>query len=172
MSELVRFSITMPEDLSQALDEYAARRGTSKNRSETIRDLVREALVSEEVESPDTQIFGTLTMVFNHHASDLRDRLDDIQHEHIDEIITSLHVHVDHENCLEVILMKGRSDMVRSIADALLGTKGVLHGHLVVTTAGERSTHEHEQDCEHSHVHEHAQSHAHGHAHAHGEANA
>ena len=144
MSELVRFSVTMPEALMAELDEYAARRGTSKNRSETIRDLVREALVAEDVEAPDTQIFGILTMVFNHHASDLRDKLDNIQHEHLDQIISTVHVHVDHENCLEVILMRGRSGDVRAIADALLGTKGVMHGHLDVTTAGEPHPHEHE----------------------------
>ena len=156
MSELVRFSVAMPEELMAQLDQYAERRGTSKNRSETIRDLVRDALVAEQVESPDTQIFGTLTMVFNHHATDLRDRLDDIQHEHIDEIISSMHVHVDRENCLEVILMRGRSDIVRSIADALLGTKGVLHGHLVVTLAGEQHAHDH------AHRHDHVHGHVHG----------
>lgn len=154
MSELVRFSVAMPEELMEQLDEYAARRGTSKNRSETIRDLVREALVAESVEAPDTQIFGTLTMVFNHHASDVRDRLDDIQHEHIDEIVSSMHVHVDHENCLEVVLMRGESGIVRSIADALLGTKGVLHGHLVVTTAGAASRgHSHDGHGHGHHVH-------------------
>lgn len=151
MSELVRFSVAMPEELLDSLDKYAERRGTAKNRSETVRDLVRDALVAEEVESPDTQIFGTLTMVFNHHATDLRDKLDSIQHEHIDEIISSMHVHVDHENCLEVILMRGASRDVRSIADALLGTKGVAHGRLVVTTAGEHAGHHRPHHHHHRH---------------------
>ena len=159
MSEIVRFSVTMPEDLMEQLDEYAARRGTSKNRSETIRDLVRDALVDEEVEAPDTQIFGTLTMVFNHHAGDVRDRLDGIQHEHIDEIISTMHVHVDAENCLEVILMRGRSATVRAIADALLGTKGVMHGNLDVTTVGSHAAHGYTHAHEHGHEHDHAHSH-------------
>lgn len=137
MSELVRFSVAMPEDLMEQLDEYTARRGTSKNRSEAIRDLVREALVEEAVEAPGTQIFGILTLVFNHHSGDLRDKLDDIQHAHVDEIVSTVHVHVDRENCLEVIIMRGSSETVRSIADALMGTKGVLHGHLDVTTVGD-----------------------------------
>lgn len=146
MSDLVRFSVTMPQDLMEALDNYAARRGLASNRSETIRDLVRNALVDEEVEDPDSYIFGTLTMVFNHHQSDVREKLDGIQHGHIDEIVSTVHVHLDHENCLEVILMKGQSEIIRSIADALLGTKGVLHGKLVVTTMGAPHAHEHSHE--------------------------
>ena len=148
MSELVRFSVTMPDDLLDELDEYTKRRGTAKNRSEAIRDLVRGALVEEEVEDPSSNIFGTLTMVFNHHSNDLRDKLDAIQHEHVDEIVSTVHIHLDEENCLEVVLMKGKSCVVRSIADALLGTKGVLHGKLVVTTTSPAG--------EHPHTHHHA----------------
>lgn len=146
MSNLVRFSVTMPQDLMKSLDEYAARRGLSSNRSETIRDLVRNALVDEEVEDPNSRIFGTLTMVFNHHQSDVRETLDSIQHDHIEEIVSTVHVHLDHENCLEVILMKGQSKVIRSIADALLGTKGVLNGKLVVTTVGAPHEHEHHHE--------------------------
>jgi CopG family transcriptional regulator, nickel-responsive regulator len=134
MSELVRFTVAMPEDLMNSLDEYAARRGTGKNRSEVIRDLVRDALVEERVEDPTAEIVGTLTMVFSHHASDLRDKLDDIQHAHCKEIVSSVHVHLDPHNCLEAIIMRGESQVIHSIADALLGTKGVLNGDLVVTT--------------------------------------
>lgn len=154
MSELVRFSVAMPEDLMEELDEYTARRGTVKNRSEAIRDLVRGALVEEAVEDPDSFIFGTLTMVFNHHSNDLRDKLDAIQHEHVDEIVSTVHVHLDEENCLEVVLMKGQSRVIRSIADALLGTKGVMHGKLVVTTAGPAHAHPHVHDG-HAHHHHH-----------------
>ncbi len=153
MSELVRFSVAMPEDLMEELDRYTARRGVAKNRSEAIRDLVRGALVSEEVEDPDSQIFGTLTMVFNHHSNDLRDKLDAIQHEHVDEIVSTVHVHLDEENCLEVVLMRGQSRIIRSISDALLGTKGVLHGELVTTTMGVPHAHEHMHTHEHFHAH-------------------
>lgn len=109
MSELMRFSVAMPEDLMDELDRYTARRGIAKNRSEAIRDLVRGALIEEEVEDPESSIFGTLTMVFNHHSNDLRDKLDAIQHEHVDEIVSTVHVHLDEENCLEVVLMRGQS---------------------------------------------------------------
>lgn len=149
MSELVRFSVAMPEDLMEELDRYAARRGNAKNRSEAIRDLVRGALVEEEVEDPDSMIFGTLTMVFNHHSNDLRDKLDAIQHEHVHEIISTVHVHLDEENCLEVVLMRGQSRTIRSIADALLGTKGVLHGKLVVTTTAPAHSHDHGEGHHH-----------------------
>lgn len=157
MSELVRFSVAMPEDLMDALDTYTARRGTAHNRSEAIRDLVRNALVEEEVEDPDSNIFGTLTMVFNHHSNDLRDKLDCIQHEHVHEIVSTVHVHLDQENCLEVVLMRGKSRVIRSISDALLGTKGVMHGKLVVTSTGATHTHEHVHS--HGHVHSHDHSH-------------
>ena len=153
MSELVRFSVAMPEDLMDALDTYTARRGVAHNRSEAIRDLVRNALVEEEVEDPESSIFGTLTMVFNHHSNDLRDKLDNVQHEHVKEIVSTVHVHLDEENCLEVVLMRGKSREIRSIADALLGTKGVMHGKLVVTTAG--APHEHPHSHDHTHAHEH-----------------
>lgn len=153
MSELVRFSVAMPEDLMEALDTYTARRGVAHNRSEAIRDLVRNALVEEEVEDPESSIFGTLTMVFNHHSNDLRDKLDNVQHDHVKEIVSTVHVHLDEENCLEVVLMRGKSREIRSIADALLGTKGVMHGKLVVTTAGAPHEHPHPHTHAHEHVH-------------------
>ncbi len=159
MSDLIRFSVAMPEDLMQALDEYSERRGTGNNRSETIRDLVRTALVEEEVEDPDSHIFGTLTMIFNHHSNDLRDKLDGIQHAHVEEIVSTVHVHLDAGNCLEVILMRGKSKDIRSIANALLGTKGVLHGKLV-TTAMVDPMHSHTHDHHHGHDHPHTHDHA------------
>lgn len=153
MSDLVRFSVTMPENLMQALDEYAERRGKTKNRSEAIRDMIRETIVAETVEDPESMVFGTLTMVFNHHQNDLRDKLDSIQHEHIDEIVSAVHVHLDHQNCLEVILMKGQSKTIHRIADELLGAKGVFNGKLVVTTMGKPEDHDHDHPHDHAHAH-------------------
>ena len=160
-SELVRFSVTMPSDLLEDLDAYAQRRGTLNNRSEAVRDLVRSALVADTVEEPNALVFATLTMVFDHHASDLRDKLDCIQHAHCEQIVSSTHVHVDSDNCLEVIIMRGKSATVREIADALLGTKGVLNGDLVTTVVGG----EHAHPCEHHHPHTH--THANGVTHTH-----
>jgi CopG family nickel-responsive transcriptional regulator len=136
MSELVRFSVAMPEDLLMQFDNLVARRGLAKNRSEVIRDLVRDALVDEEWDDPAQEIVGTLTIVFTHHASDLQNKLDQIQHSHHDKIISSMHIHLDAHNCLEVVVMRGRSDEVRAIADGILGVKGVKHGRLTTTTTG------------------------------------
>jgi CopG family nickel-responsive transcriptional regulator len=136
MAELMRFSVAMPEDLLIQFDNLVARRGLAKNRSEVIRDLVREALVDEEWDDPDAEIVGTLTIVFNHHASDLQNKLDHIQHSHHDKIVSSMHIHLDSHNCLEVIVMRGRSASVREIAESILGVKGVKHGRLTATTTG------------------------------------
>ncbi|MDR3136042.1 MAG: nickel-responsive transcriptional regulator NikR [Coriobacteriales bacterium] len=137
MSELVRFSVAMPDGLLMQFDNLVARRGLAKNRSEVVRDLVREALVDEEWDDPDTEIVGTLTIVFNHHATDLQAKLDSVQHKHHEKIISAMHVHLDAHNCLEVIILRGRSADVRAIADAILGVKGVKHGRLTATTTGQ-----------------------------------
>lgn len=136
MGKLARFSVAMDEDLLERFDALVERRGIAANRSEAVRDLVRDALVDAEWESSDETIVGTITMVFDHHASDLSDKLDGLQHAHHDKIVSSMHVHLDAHNCLEVIVVRGTSAQVRAIADALLGTKGVKHGKLVTTTSG------------------------------------
>ena len=136
MSELIRFSVAMPDDLLMQFDNLVARRGLAKNRSEVIRDLVRDALVDEEWDNPDQEIVGTLSIVFNHHASDLQNKLDQVQHSHHDEIISAMHIHLDAHNCLEVIAMRGKSESIRFIADSILGVKGVKHGRLTTTTTG------------------------------------
>jgi CopG family nickel-responsive transcriptional regulator len=136
MSRLIRFGVAMDDDLLGRFDELVARRGTGVNRSEAVRDLVRDALVDAEWEDSTEEIVGTVTMVFDHHASDLAEKLDALQHAHHREIVSSMHVHLDAHNCLEVIVVRGTSGTVRAIADALLGTKGVKHGKLVTTTTG------------------------------------
>ena len=136
MSELIRFSVAIPEDLLIPFDNLVARRGLAKNRSEVIRDLIRETLVNEEWEDPLQEIVGTLTIVFDHHASDLKSKLDHIQHTHHESIISSMHIHLDSHNCLEVIVLRGRSDEIRRLAESILGVKGVKHGQLAATTTG------------------------------------
>jgi CopG family nickel-responsive transcriptional regulator len=126
----------MPEELLMQFDNLVARRGLAKNRSEVIRDLVRDALVDEEWDDPEQEIVGTLTIVFSHHAADLQGKLDQIQHDNYQRIISTMHIHLDAHNCLEVIVMRGRSADVRGIADNILGIKGVKHGRLTATTTG------------------------------------
>ena len=136
MGSLVRFSVAMDDELLGRFDELVARRGAAVNRSEAVRDLVRDALVDAEWEDSAGEIVGTITMVFDHHASDLSDKLDTLQHAHHHRIVSSMHVHLDAHNCLEVVVVRGTSEQVRAIADGLLGTKGVKHGKLVSTTTG------------------------------------
>lgn len=131
--ELNRFSITMPQDLALKLDKLVARRGNGENRSEVIRDLVRNAIQEQAISVPDVQVMGTLTIMYNHHANNLTDTLHDIQHDFCPYIISTTHVHVDEHQCLEVIILKGENEIVRLIADKILGTKGVDHGQLVLT---------------------------------------
>ncbi|WP_139651446.1 nickel-responsive transcriptional regulator NikR [Raoultibacter phocaeensis] len=136
-NDLMRFSVAMPEDLLVRFDHLVARRGLAKNRSEVVRDLVRDALVEDECATPGVEVVGTLTIVFNHHASDLQDKLHAIQHEFFDMIICSTHVHLDQHNCLEVIVLRGETGVVQDVANMILGTKGVKNGRLVVTTTGQ-----------------------------------
>lgn len=132
----MRFSVAMPEDLLVEFDQLVARRGLAKNRSEVVRDLVREALVEAKCATPGMIVMGTLTIVYDHHASDLQDKLHDIQHDYFDSIISTLHVHVDHHMCLEVIVLRGETGLVQDISNLILGTKGVQNGKLVITTTG------------------------------------
>ena len=132
-NDLMRFSVAMPEDLLVRFDRLVARRGLAKNRS----DLVRDALVEEECATPGAEVMGTLTIVFDHHASDLQEKLHAIQHEYFESIVSSMHVHRDEHNCLEVIVLRGETGLVQDIANLILGTKGVKNGRLVVTTTGQ-----------------------------------
>lgn len=135
-NDLMRFSVAMPEDLLVQFDQLVARRGLAKNRSEVVRDLVREALVEDECATPGVEVVGTLTIVFSHHESDLQEKLHDIQHSYYEFIISTLHVHLDEHNCLEVIVLRGETGLVQDIANLILGTKGVKTGKLVLTTSG------------------------------------
>lgn len=129
-SELARFSIAVPEDLLRAFDEQIKRRGDNANRSEAIRDLIRASLVEDAQRTPGAQVIGSLTMIYDHHTGDLTRRLDEVQHDYTDEIVSTMHVHLDHHNCLEILALKGRGERVYELADKLLGLRGVSHGEL------------------------------------------
>jgi CopG family nickel-responsive transcriptional regulator len=135
MSKLTRYTITMPDDLFKAFDRRNAKMGY-RNRSEAIRDLAREALVREEWSRPDQRVAAVLTLVYDHHTRGLADKLTDLQHEHEQEIISSLHVHLDHHNCLEIIVLRGRAGDIRVLANALAVLKGVKHSRITLTTEG------------------------------------
>ena len=135
MSDLERYTVTMPQDLFRAFDESIARKGY-RNRSEAMRDLVRAALVQEQWENPDEHVAATMTLIYDHHTRDLSEKINEIQHHHGDLVVSTLHVHLDHHNCLEVIVLRGASRDVRALADALGCIKGVKHAQLALTTEG------------------------------------
>lgn len=136
MADLTRFGISIEEKLLGQFDELIASKGYV-NRSEAIRDLIRAALIEKEWADDDQQTVATVTLVFDHHTRDLSDKLTEHQHSHYEEIVSTLHVHLDHNHCLEVVVIKGLASRVKRIADELIGTKGVKHGKLVATTTGQ-----------------------------------
>ena len=135
MGKLTRFGVSLDEELLEPFDALCAVKGYS-NRSEAIRDLIRKALVAEEWQQADGQGAGTLTLVYDHHKNDLARRLTQMQHDEHDIIIATLHVHLDHHNCLEVLILKGEAARVRALADKLISCKGVKHGTFSGTTTG------------------------------------
>jgi CopG family nickel-responsive transcriptional regulator len=135
MSDLSRIGVAIDSALLEKFDELIGRRGYT-NRSEAFRDLIRDALVEQAAERPDTIVVGTLTLVYDHHVRMLAKRLTGMQHESFHNVLSTLHVHLDHDRCLEVLVLKGKSAMVRKMADALISTKGVQHGRLTITTSG------------------------------------
>jgi CopG family transcriptional regulator, nickel-responsive regulator len=135
MGELSRIGVAIDSDLLAKFDRLIAQRGYT-NRSEAFRDLIRDELVEKTWESPDSQVVGTVTLVYDHHVRMLNEKLTDIQHDHHRSILSTLHVHLDHDNCLEVLVVRGTSANVRQIADVLISTKGVKHGRLTITTSG------------------------------------
>ena len=135
MGDLSRIGVAIDSDLLAKFDELIAKRGYT-NRSEAFRDLIRGELVEETWESPESQVVGTVTLVYNHHTRMLSEKLTDMQHDHHRQILSTLHVHLDHDNCLEVLVVKGPAKSVQDIAGRLISTKGVKHGRLTITTSG------------------------------------
>ena len=135
MADIARFGVSIDNQLVKKFDALVARKGYA-TRSEAVRDMIREALVEQEWESGDQETVGTITMVYNHHTRELDSALTDMQHKSFHQIISALHVHLDAHNCLEVLVVKGKSKDIRKIADRLIGTKGVKHGKLTMTTTG------------------------------------
>ncbi len=134
---VIRFGVSLDKVLLDRFDGLIGKKGYS-NRSEAIRDLIRDSLVMEEWESAASETVGSITIVYSHETRELTDTLTDLQHRYHKAIISSMHIHLDEHNCLEVIVVKGKSGDIKAIADRLIGTKGVKHGKLSVTTTGKR----------------------------------
>jgi CopG family nickel-responsive transcriptional regulator len=125
----------MEDELLGKLDSMIVRRGYT-NRSEAIRDFVREKIVEEGVHDANTPAFGVLSFVYDHHVRELEGRLTDFQHEHFKSIVSTSHVHIDHDNCLEVIILKDKAGDIEEISNKILTYKGVKHGNLSLTLTG------------------------------------
>ncbi|MGE0407532.1 MAG: nickel-responsive transcriptional regulator NikR [Candidatus Korobacteraceae bacterium] len=141
MAELSRFGVSVEDDLLESFDRLITAQGYG-NRSEALRDLMRDALVKQQLEqhSERKEVLGSLTLVYDHHARDLSERMTDIQHDHPGLVISVLHVHISHDDCMEVIVLRGKLREVRGMAEMLLSLKGVKHGRLFVTLPGPEIT--------------------------------
>jgi CopG family nickel-responsive transcriptional regulator len=133
--KVVRFGISITESLLSRYDELISAKGYTQ-RSEAIRDLIRNFIVEQEWASGDEETIGVLSIVYDHEVGDIGDLLIDIQHENYESIVSSLHVHLDERNCLEVLVIKDKASKVKLISDELMSRKGVKHGGLVKTTIG------------------------------------
>ncbi|MEN8152427.1 MAG: nickel-responsive transcriptional regulator NikR [Acidobacteriota bacterium] len=135
MSKVTRFGVSLDSDLLKKFDTLIEGKGY-KNRSEAIRDLIREELVSKEWGDGDKETVGVFSLVYDHHQNELSNILNNIQHENLDVIRSTTHVHIDHHNCLEVIILKGKSSEIKKITDQLASTRGTKHGKLIMTSTG------------------------------------
>jgi len=135
MAKTTRFGISIDERLLDKFDALIDEKGYN-NRSEAIRDLIRNTLVEEEWVHGNQNTVGTVSLVYDHHTRDLSDKLTEHQHSHHNEIISALHVHLDAHHCLEVVVIKGKAKKIKKLAEELIGTKGVKHGKLMMSTTG------------------------------------
>ena len=135
MSGISRFGVSIDSQLIKKFDTLVSRKGYA-TRSEAIRDMIRDMLVEQEWAAGEQETVGTITIVYNHHTRELEHVLTDMQHQSFHQIISTLHVHLDPHNCLEVLVVKGKSQDIKKIADRLIGARGVKHGKLTMTTTG------------------------------------
>ncbi|NLA26554.1 MAG: nickel-responsive transcriptional regulator NikR [Firmicutes bacterium] len=137
MTGLIRFGVSMDRELLESFDREIVLKGYA-NRSEAIRDLIRNELVGTEWSDDDAEVAGTITLVYDHHVRGLNDLLLELQHRYVDLIVSTMHVHLAHDRCLEVLLIKGQAGEAKDIANQLLSIKGVIHGRLTATSTGEK----------------------------------
>lgn len=152
---LVRFSVAIGGELLQKFDRYREEH-RYPNRSEAVRGLMRAALIEDVVANDESEAMGVLTLIYDHHASRVSERLTELQHRHLNRVVTTTHVHLDARRCLEVILLRGPARVVRELSDSLIGTKGVETGRLVLAAAEALPA-----PHDHPHVHDHPHSHEH-----------
>jgi CopG family nickel-responsive transcriptional regulator len=152
MGELSRIGIAIDSDLLKRFDRSIEKSGYT-NRSEAFRDLIRDRLVRERTAAPGSTVVGTVTLIYNHHAHGITEKLTEAQHAHHDLVVSTSHAHLDHDSCLEVLIVHGKSAHVVQFADLLIGLKGVQHGRLVMTVPAHAIEHPPENGHKHSHKH-------------------
>ena len=153
MGVLSRIGIALDSDLLKRFDRSLERRGYT-NRSEGFRDLIRDRLVGEHTAAPDATVVGTITLIYDHHASGISEKLTELQHAHHELVVSTSHAHLDHDSCLEVLIIHGKSGQIEEFAGRLIGLKGVQHGRLVMTVARPASDNLHRGNGKpHTHKH-------------------
>ena len=142
MGVLSRIGVALDSDLLKRFDRFISRLGYT-NRSESFRDLIRDRLVTEQTASPNATVVGTVTLIYDHHSHGITEKLTEIQHENHELVVSTSHAHLDHDSCLEVLIVHGKSVQVEEFAGRLIGLKGVQHGRLVMTVAQPASVNPH-----------------------------
>ncbi|MCX6901887.1 MAG: nickel-responsive transcriptional regulator NikR [Verrucomicrobia bacterium] len=132
---VARFSISLPAELAEQLERMTHEKGYD-NRSLAVADMIRAHLVEHRQKFGDEEMAGTITLLYDHHKQHVQATLTDIQHDHHEVILATLHVHLDHHNCMELLAVRGKAAVIKSIADELIAAKGVKHGKLTITSTG------------------------------------
>ena len=154
MGVLSRIGIALDSELLERFDSFIGRLGYT-NRSEAFRDLIRDRLVADKTASPKATVVGTVTLIYDHHSHGVTEKLTEIQHEHHDLVVSTSHAHLDHDSCLEVLIVHGAAKEIELFAGRLIGLKGVQHGRLVISVAEQTSKHKHAHKHTHQHPHKH-----------------
>ncbi|MCU0846380.1 MAG: nickel-responsive transcriptional regulator NikR [Spirochaetes bacterium] len=131
---IIRFGVSIEERLLKKFDSVIAGKGYV-NRSEAVRDLIRDLLETDDLADAEAEVIGTLTFIYSHEVREISDKLNDIQHHHYTVIISSTHIHMDEHNCMEVLILRGKAGVIQTIADNLLSLKNIKHGKLTTTAA-------------------------------------
>lgn len=150
MGVLSRIGVALDSDLLERFDHFIARLGYT-NRSEAFRDLIRDRLIAERTAVPSATVVGTVTLIYDHHAHGVTEKLTELQHAHHELVVSTSHAHLDHDSCLEVLIVHGKSGRVEEFAGRLIGLKGVQHGRLVVAVTQPESPHRHTNLKHHAH---------------------
>lgn len=140
---LTRFGVSMPDELIRQFDRYLAQEGYD-NRSEAIRDLIRKALLQQQSFAPDRLVAGTVVLVYDHHAGDLPGRLTELQHRYHHDIISTMHVHLNHSQCLEILIVRGLYGKLQELHRSIQVNKGVFYAELSVTCVMEEHSGDHD----------------------------